>query len=184
MTAGAIARWVATAGAAAAIIGIGLAAGGAQGPAPGSPLPSVADGGAPSATVKIVFTTVPPEKAVVSWGRKPIGIINRTPKRPLIIERPRDSGPLDVVVRAKNYLPVRTRAYTFTDSRVDVKLTLVEDKKTLFGYREELPDAGLSEAGRPGGADGGAPPAPPVGPPVGPPAPPVGPPAPPAGPTP
>jgi hypothetical protein len=173
MTAGAIARWAATVAGATTIIGIGLgiglAAGGAQPPAPasGSALAPVADGGAPSPNVKITFQTIPPEKAVVSWGKKPIGIINRLPKKPLIIERPRDSGPMDVVVRAKNpaknYLPVRTRAYTFSDTKVLVKLTLVEEKKTLFGYREEIPDGGLSEGGRP---DGGAPPPPPVGPPA------------------
>jgi hypothetical protein len=59
---------------------------------------------------------------------------------------------------------VHTRAYTFTDAKVFVKLTPIEDKKTMFGYREDLPDAG-PEAGVPGmvgppalpSPDGGAP---------------------------
>jgi hypothetical protein len=64
---------------------------------------------------------------------------------------------MDIVVHADGYLPVHTRAYTFTDSKVVVKLTKVTDKKTLFGYREELPDAGGPPAG-----DGGARPPGPV----------------------
>jgi len=117
-----------------------------------APVTPAAEGGPPqpiSPNVKVVFQTVPPEKAMVYWGKRLLGIINRIPKRSLIIERPRDSGPLDVVVRSKGYLPVRTRAYTFTDSKVFVKLTPLEEKKKLFGYREEIPDAGTPEAGAP-----------------------------------
>jgi hypothetical protein len=154
-----LARWTATAAAALALVSLGLAAGLAAGP----PSPTLPDGGvAPvSPNVKIIFQTVPPEKAVVLWAKKPLGVINAKPKRSLTIERPRDSGPLDVVIKAKDYLPVHTRAYTFTDSKVFVKLTPVEEKKSLFGYREEIPDGGLAEAGA----------APPL---VGPPAPPDG----------
>jgi hypothetical protein len=152
------ARLLAAIAAAVVLLVFALATGGA---APGAPGP---DAGAPpppiSPTVKVVFQTVPQEKAVVMWGRRLLGVINRIPKRSLIIERPRDSGPLDVVVRSKGYLPVRTRAYTFTDSKVFVKLTPIEEKRTLFGYREELPDAGAGDGGGAltpgGGPDGGA----------------------------
>jgi hypothetical protein len=139
-------RWLATLGTAGGLIALCFAADGA---APAPVRPAVDGGAAPpmSPNVKVVFQTVPPEKAMVYWGKRPLGIINRIPKRSLIIERPRDSGPLDVVVRSKGYLPVRTRAYTFTDSKVFVKLTPVEEKKTLFGYREEIPDAGASDSG-------------------------------------
>jgi hypothetical protein len=58
-----------------------------------------------------------------------------------VVVRPRDSGPLDVIVRAPGYLPVQTRAHTFADSRVTVKLTTPDQKNTLVGYREPL-DAG------------------------------------------
>jgi len=66
-----------------------------------------------------------------------------------VVERPRDSGPLDLIIRASGFLPVHTRAYTFTDSRVAVKLTPPTEKSKLFGYREELapnPDAGAPAA--------------------------------------
>jgi hypothetical protein len=100
--------------------------------------------------VRIVFTVLPStKKATVSWGKKKLGVIG--PKAPLIVTRPRDSGPLDVVVRAEGCVPVQTRAYTFEDSKVAVKVTPNEQKNTLLGYREELPpDGGASSP------DGGA----------------------------
>jgi hypothetical protein len=95
-----------------------------------------------SETVHIYVQTVPPRKAMVRWGRKALGTIPAP--RPLIIERPRDSGPLDLVIRAAGFLPVHTRAYTFSDSRVAVKLTPPAEKNKLFGYRQEAnPDGGV-----------------------------------------
>jgi hypothetical protein len=146
-------------------LGIAVSVAAKQAPAPAA-APASADGGAPtelSSKVKIVFQTIPPEKATVMWGKKSIGLI-KGKNKPLIIERPRDSGPMDVVVRAQGYIPVHSRAYTFTDSKLYVKITPVAEKKTLFGYREELPDAGPPEAGVPQAAaprpDAGAPPLP------------------------
>jgi hypothetical protein len=100
--------------------------------------------------VHITIQTLPPRKAMVKWGRKSLGVI--PVPHPLVVERPRDSGPLDLVLRAPGYLPVHTRAYTFTDSRVAVKLTPPEEKNKLFGYREEPapnPDAGVPPAPSP-----------------------------------
>ena len=97
-------------------------------------------------TVHISIQTSPPRKALVKWGRKSLGVIP-TPSA-LVVERPRDSGPLDLVIRASGFLPVHTRAYTFSDSRVAVKLTPPAEKNKLFGYREEPP---------PSNPDGGAP---------------------------
>jgi hypothetical protein len=108
--------------------------------------------------VNITLQTVPPRKAVVKWGNKVLGVI--PVPRPLVVVRPRDSGPMDLVVRAAGFLPVHTRAYTFSDSRVAIKLTPVSEKNTLFGYRAEVP---LESAASP---DGGVPPAPPATPPA------------------
>jgi hypothetical protein len=100
-----------------------------------------------SANVRIVFTVLPSsKKAMVFWGKKKLGPI--APHAPLIIQRPRDSGPLDVVVRADGCVPVQTRAYTFEDSKVAVKVTPNDEKNTLLGYREEIP-AGDGGAGNP-----------------------------------
>jgi hypothetical protein len=95
----------------------------------------------PSPTVKIVFSTNPSNvRAMVFWGKKRLGII--VPHHPLIVQRPRDSGPLDVLVKSEGYVPVQTRAYTFADSKVGVKLTPLDQENTLLGYREELPPDG------------------------------------------
>jgi hypothetical protein len=107
--------------------------------------PAVEETAAPKGdTVHISIQTVPPRKAQVKWGGKSLGVIP-TPKA-LVVERPRDSGPLDLVIRAAGFLPVHTRAYTFSDSRVAVKLTPPSEKSKLFGYRQEPapnPDAGV-----------------------------------------
>ena len=102
--------------------------------------------------MRIVFTVLPStKKATVSWGKKKLGVI--APHAPLIVQRPRDSGPLDVVVRADGCVPVQTRAYTFEDSKVAVHVTPLDQKNTLLGYREEIPPDGGVPGGNP---DGGA----------------------------
>jgi hypothetical protein len=134
------------------------AAGGAA-PAAGGAASTSGSGEAPasgaaatSPNVRIVFTIVPTtKKAMVFWGKKRLGII--APHAPLIVTRPRDSGPLDVVVKSDGYVTVQTRAYTFADNKVSVKLTPVDQKSTLLGYRQELPPDG----GAPPGPDGGMP---------------------------
>ena len=100
-----------------------------------------ADAGAPlSPNVKLTFRTFPPRRASVSWGAKRLGFTDRG--KPLVIERPRDSGPLDVIVRAQDFLPVHARAYTFDDAFVDVRITPVDKKDTVYGYQQPLTDAG------------------------------------------
>jgi hypothetical protein len=101
-------------------------------------------------TVRVYIQTSPPRKAQVKWGGRLLGTI--PVPRALVVERPRDSGPLDLVIRAAGFLPVHTRAYTFSDSRVAVKLTPPSEKNKLFGYREEPapnPDAGAPEPATP-----------------------------------
>jgi hypothetical protein len=135
------------------------------------------DGGAAAAAakplrekVKITFQTIPPVKAEVRWGKKKLGLI-QGPKKPFILERPRDSGPLDVTIRAEGYLTVHTRAYTFTDGKMNVKLTPVTDKHMLFGFKQPL-DAGVPDGGVPDAGVAGAPYPPPGQPMMGPPPPP------------
>ena len=125
----------------------------------GAPLPvdvaaPPAPAGPPSPNVRIVFTIVPTtKKAMVFWGKKRLGVI--APHAPLIVTRPRDSGPIDVVVKSDGYVTVQTRAYTFADNKVAVKLTKNEEKNTILGYREELPPDGGAPPG--GSPDGGMP---------------------------
>jgi hypothetical protein len=116
------------------------------GPVAGAPAPTptpAATAPAPlSPNVTISITVVPSRMATVTWGKQRLGLIK--PRGALVVQRPRDSGPLDLIVRADGYLPVHTRAYTFNDTRLSVRLTALDQKATLLGYREELPppDAG------------------------------------------
>jgi hypothetical protein len=115
---------------------------------PLKPSANAVDAGAPlSPNVKLTFRTFPPRRATVTWGSKRLGIIVRN--RPLVVERARDSGPLDVVVRSPGYLPVHARAYTFNDAFVDVKITPLEKKDTIYGYQQPLGDAGVPEMAAP-----------------------------------
>jgi hypothetical protein len=97
----------------------------------------------PSPNVTITISVAPPRMASVFWGKQRLGVI--MPRAALVVQRPRDSGPLDLIVRADGCLPVHTRAYTFNDNRLAVRLTTLDQKVTLLGYREELPppDAGI-----------------------------------------
>jgi hypothetical protein len=108
-------------------------------------LPPLFDAGGPlSKNVKIRFQVYPPRRATLRWGSKSLGVF---PARgDLVIERPRDSGPLDVVVRSPGFVTVHTRAYTFDHSTVDVRLTPNDQKEKLYGYRQPLPPA---DAGAP-----------------------------------
>ena len=92
---------------------------------------------------RITFSTIPPTNAKVVWGKKTLGVI--TSRQPLTVIRPRDTGPLDVMVYAPGFLPVQTRAHTFEDTQIIVKLTTPENMPTLWGYRAPL-DAGVAEA--------------------------------------
>ncbi|MDB4976019.1 MAG: hypothetical protein JWN48_4360 [Myxococcaceae bacterium] len=128
-----------------------------------APLPTTVDAGVPAlplvipTTATLVFQTVPSTAhATVSWGKKKLGRIE--PGKPLVVVRPRDSGPLDVTVRADGYLPVHTRAYTFNDGKILVKLTKPTETSTLLGYRVPV------DAGAPPGASLDEEPAPPGGP--------------------
>jgi hypothetical protein len=139
-------------------------------PGVGNVVPAVAGLPPMQATVKITIVTLPSSvrKTFVSWGKKKLGVIE--PRKPLIIERPRDSGPMDLIVTADGYVPVQTRAFTFSDTKLSVKLTPIDQKNTLLGYREELPPS-APDAGAPvsTGVSGGLPPtiaAPPAAQPV------------------
>lgn len=83
--------------------------------------------------VTLLVTTQPRVKARVTWGRKNLGVT------PLHLQRPRDSGPLDLIILAEGYVPVHTRMYTFADDKISVRLTRLDEKKALFGYKHEAP---------------------------------------------
>ena len=101
--------------------------------------------------VRLVFKVVPPNIATVTWGNKRLGIIK--PKAPLIIERPRDSGPMDVVFKSQGYVTVHTRIYTFTNSTLAGKLPPVSNLTPPYASRFYRPPAAAAAgAAAPGGS--------------------------------
>ena len=107
--------------------------------------------------IKIFVRTTPsvakggPDKALVFWGKKKLGEI------PVTLERPRDSGPVDLVVRAEGFFPVHTRAYTVKNDVLYVRMTKLEDRMKLFGAKQEIETAPPGGEGVPGGVPGGEP---------------------------
>jgi len=86
----------------------------------------------------------------VYWGRKLLGAA------PLDFERPRRSGPLELVIVADNYLDYHTRMFTDRDETLTVRLVHVSEQHTLLGYRQTAdggvplgrsPDAGVAPTG-------------------------------------
>ena len=90
-------------------------------------------------TVTVIFGTEPKRaRAYVFYGKEKLG------RTPFEYEFKKDSGPVDLVYKSDGYMKVNTRVYTFSDSKLIVKMTKEEDKSTLYGYREEIPpDAGV-----------------------------------------
>jgi hypothetical protein len=104
-------------------------------PTPREPHASAITPPSPPAKVKIMVRTSP-SKVFVHWGKKNLGLT------PLNFERPRDSGPIDLVLRLQGYFPVRTRAYTVKNDIVSVKMVKLENRMTIFGAKAELPPDG------------------------------------------
>lgn len=88
-----------------------------------------------SETVKIRLNVGPPVDAVVFWGGKKLGTAG---KKTLELERPRGSGPLDVVIRAAGFLPYHTRLLTDRDDKVSVRLIRPEEAPSVLGYRRPV----------------------------------------------
>lgn len=130
------------------VLGLGLA--GARKPTRSSPVPIAP--GTPTVTLGVRVT--PAVRATVTWGRVALG------ETPVSLPFPRDSGPVDIVVRAPGYLTTHTRLNTFASDSVTVKLVPEAEKKTVFGFKKEAPPPVVPDGGVPPGiaAPGVAPP--------------------------
>ena len=92
--------------------------------------------------VKLTFRSSP--SAEVWHGKKLLGT------SPVSINRRKDSGPVDVVFKAAGFLKMNSRAYSWSDDTVSVRLVPVEAASTVFGYKkpvaeDEMPDGGDDE---------------------------------------
>jgi hypothetical protein len=83
--------------------------------------------------IKIIVHSRGPDKgtAFVFWGKKKLG------ETPVTLERPRDSGPVDLVVRSEGWFPVHTRVYTFHNDVVYVTMTKLDDRMTIYGAKHD-----------------------------------------------
>ena len=77
-----------------------------------------------------------PVTAEVVWGAQRLGTAG---VEPLEIERPRSSGPLDLLVRAPGYLPFHTRLLTDRDDAVTVRLVTAAAARGLLGWKRNAP---------------------------------------------
>ena len=87
--------------------------------------------------VKLTFRSSP--SAEVWHGKKLLGT------SPVSIRRRKDSGPVDVVFKASGYLKMNSRAYSWSDDVVSVRLVPTSAASTVFGYKkpveeDETPD--------------------------------------------
>jgi hypothetical protein len=87
-----------------------------------------------SAAVKLKLSVSPPTVATVSWGRKKMGDLKPN-HMTLELERPRGSGPLELLVRAEGFLPHHVRLYTDRDDKLAVRLVRATEASRLLGYR-------------------------------------------------
>jgi hypothetical protein len=87
---------------------------------------SAAAPGGPQVTIKLLAEAS--KKAHVFWGRKDLGVA------PLEIQRPRGSGPLDLLVNAPGFLPLHTRVFTDRDDALSLRLYDTDSARGLLGY--------------------------------------------------
>jgi hypothetical protein len=84
-----------------------------------------------SETVTIKLVAEQARKARVFWGRKDLGFA------PLELQRPRGSGPLDLVVVTPGALTLHTRVFTDRDDKLALRFYAAADAPTMLGYRAD-----------------------------------------------
>jgi hypothetical protein len=87
-----------------------------------------------SQTVKLKLGISPAVRATVHWGRKRLAE-TKPGEMTVELERPRGSGPLDLVIRADGFLPHHLRLFTDRDDRLSVRLVRPDESHTLLGYK-------------------------------------------------
>ena len=90
-----------------------------------------------SETVTLTLSISPPVKAQVMWGSKQLARV--APDKPTVeLQRPRNTGPLDLDIRAEGFLPHHTRLYSDRNDKVSVRLVRPADATGLLGYRSSV----------------------------------------------
>ena len=90
-----------------------------------------------SETVTLTLSISPPVKATVMWGSKQLARV--APDNPTVeLQRPRNTGPLDLDIRAEGFLPHHTRLHSDRNDKVSVRLVRPADAPGLLGYRSSV----------------------------------------------
>jgi hypothetical protein len=87
-----------------------------------------------SESVKVKLVVTPAARGTVHWGRKKLADL-QPGQMSLEAQRPRDSGPLDLVIRADGFLPHHVRVFTDRDDKLSVHLVRPDQASGLLGYR-------------------------------------------------
>lgn len=88
------------------------------------------DSGHPS--VQLTLKTSPRVRAVVYHGKEELGYT------PLQLTWTKDTGPLDITVKASGYLTVNSRLYTHRNDRVTINMFKDDEAHKLFGYKKKV----------------------------------------------
>ena len=83
-------------------------------------------------TVELTLKTDPRVRASVYHGKELLG------STPLRLVWPKDTGSLDIKLKAKGYLTVNSRLYTHRNDRVTVKMFKTDQAHLLFGYKKKV----------------------------------------------
>ncbi len=97
-------------------------------PLPGDLEPEPEPAPASTETVTIKLIADARRQARVTWGRKDLGLA------PLEIVRPRGSAPLDLLIVAPGYLPLRTRVFTDRNDVLSLRLYTEREAAVLPGF--------------------------------------------------
>jgi hypothetical protein len=87
-----------------------------------------------SQTVKVKLVVTPAARGTVQWGRKKLADL-QPGKMTIEVERPRNTGPLDLLIRADGFLPHHVRLFTDRDDKLSVHLVRADQATGLLGYR-------------------------------------------------
>jgi hypothetical protein len=97
-----------------------------------------------SETVTLKLTVTPSVKALVTWGGKQVAKL-APGDMDTELTRPRDSGPVDLEIKAEGYMPYHTRLYSDRNDKVNVRLYRIEEAPGMFGYKRPANPAAKAE---------------------------------------
>ncbi|MAD60641.1 MAG: hypothetical protein CMH49_03865 [Myxococcales bacterium] len=86
-------------------------------------------------TIEITLKTSPRVRASVYHGKELLGTT------PLRLVWPKDTGSLDIKLKASGYLTVNSRLYTHRNDRVTVNMFKVDQAHLLFGYKKKVKES-------------------------------------------